>query len=157
MTTAIDPVELFQQAGPVVKSVIVLLVLLSIWCWAIIANASLGLLGLKRTIRGLASTPTTVRDEPVWRAAANEAAIIYPDEDLGERRARIQAAMRRHAQAHIERAQGGLANLAVIASVAPFIGLFGTVWGIMTSFIGKSLPSGGVRRTRGAADCSRSA
>jgi biopolymer transport protein ExbB/TolQ len=34
------------------------------------------------------------------------------------------------------RAEGGLPNLAVIASVAPFIGLFGTVWGIMTSFSG---------------------
>ena len=33
-------------------------------------------------------------------------------------------------------AEGGLPNLAVISSVAPFIGLFGTVWGIMTSFVG---------------------
>jgi biopolymer transport protein ExbB/TolQ len=32
------------------------------------------------------------------------------------------------------RAEGGLPNLAVISSVAPFIGLFGAVWGIMTSF-----------------------
>ena len=34
------------------------------------------------------------------------------------------------------KAEGGLPNLAVISSVAPFIGLFGTVWGIMTSFAG---------------------
>ena len=33
-------------------------------------------------------------------------------------------------------AEGGLANLAVISSVAPFVGLFGTVWGIMASFVG---------------------
>jgi biopolymer transport protein ExbB/TolQ len=33
-------------------------------------------------------------------------------------------------------AESGLPNLAVIDSVAPFIGLFGTVWGIMTSFAG---------------------
>ena len=32
------------------------------------------------------------------------------------------------------RAEGGLSNLAVIASAAPFVGLFGTVWGIMSSF-----------------------
>jgi biopolymer transport protein ExbB len=32
------------------------------------------------------------------------------------------------------RAEGGLPNLAVISSVAPFVGLFGTVWGIMSSF-----------------------
>ena len=32
------------------------------------------------------------------------------------------------------RLEGGLPNLAVIASVAPFVGLFGTVWGIMVAF-----------------------
>ena len=32
--------------------------------------------------------------------------------------------------------EGGLPNLAIISSVAPFVGLFGTVWGIMTSFAG---------------------
>jgi biopolymer transport protein ExbB/TolQ len=36
----------------------------------------------------------------------------------------------------LARAEGGLPNLAIIASVAPFVGLFGTVWGIMTSFAG---------------------
>ena len=44
--------------------------------------------------------------------------------------------MRRRAREIIDREQAGLANLAVISSVAPFVGLLGTVWGIMTSFIG---------------------
>ena len=34
----------------------------------------------------------------------------------------------------MRRLEGGLPNLAIISSVAPFVGLFGTVWGIMTSF-----------------------
>jgi biopolymer transport protein ExbB/TolQ len=42
--------------------------------------------------------------------------------------------MRRAAQTLLTRIEGGLPNLAVISSVAPFIGLFGTVWGIMASF-----------------------
>ena len=42
--------------------------------------------------------------------------------------------MRRVAQALLGRLDSGLPSLAVISSVAPFIGLFGTVWGIMTSF-----------------------
>jgi biopolymer transport protein ExbB/TolQ len=42
--------------------------------------------------------------------------------------------MHREAQALLARIEGGLPNLAVISSVAPFIGLFGTVWGIMVSF-----------------------
>jgi biopolymer transport protein ExbB/TolQ len=42
--------------------------------------------------------------------------------------------MSRAAQVLLARIEGGLPNLAVISSVAPFIGLFGTVWGIMASF-----------------------
>ena len=42
--------------------------------------------------------------------------------------------MNRRARIVIANAEGGLANLAVISSVAPFVGLFGTVWGIMSSF-----------------------
>ena len=42
--------------------------------------------------------------------------------------------MARAARELLTRSEGGLPNLAVIASVAPFVGLFGTVWGIMTSF-----------------------
>jgi biopolymer transport protein ExbB/TolQ len=42
--------------------------------------------------------------------------------------------MHRAAQTLLARLEGSLPNLAVISSVAPFIGLFGTVWGIMISF-----------------------
>ena len=135
MHTAIDPIELFRQAGPIVRGVIVLLIVLSVWCWAVIANASIGLWRLKRAI-AQPEQSSTASLGAIWRSAAEEAAVDYDHETLGERRSRIQAAMRRRAQERIERAQGGLANLAVIASVAPFIGLFGTVWGIMTSFVG---------------------
>ena len=44
--------------------------------------------------------------------------------------------MSRTAREFLTQEEGGLPNLAVISSVAPFIGLFGTVWGIMTSFAG---------------------
>ncbi len=42
--------------------------------------------------------------------------------------------MNRRARNVIAQLDGGLANLAVISSVSPFVGLFGTVWGIMASF-----------------------
>src|SRR5437879_3246118 len=42
--------------------------------------------------------------------------------------------MNRKARSVIGSVEGGLANLAVIPSVAPFVGLFGTVWRIMASF-----------------------
>ena len=44
--------------------------------------------------------------------------------------------MGREARTLVARAEGGLPNLAIVSSVAPFVGLFGTVWGIMTSFAG---------------------
>lgn len=44
--------------------------------------------------------------------------------------------MNRTARAILIRAEGRLPDLAVVASVSPFIGLFGTVWGIMVSFVG---------------------
>jgi biopolymer transport protein ExbB/TolQ len=47
---------------------------------------------------------------------------------------RIIEAMNRTGRPIVSRIEGGLANLAVISSVAPFVGLFGTVWGIMSSF-----------------------
>ncbi len=129
------PIDLFLQAGPVVKSVILLLVLLSVWCWVIVAECwfALSRLGasLARAEPG-ADTPTAA----VLDAGRREAALSYPGEDRAERRQRVADAMRRSVQEIVEHAQGGLGNLAVISSVAPFIGLFGTVWGIMTSFVG---------------------
>jgi biopolymer transport protein ExbB/TolQ len=55
-------------------------------------------------------------------------------ESIGEQRARIEQTMNRTGRALMRRFEGKLPNLAIISSVAPFIGLFGTVWGIMTSF-----------------------
>jgi biopolymer transport protein ExbB/TolQ len=61
---------------------------------------------------------------------------VLDHETAGERRQRILDAMMRHTRRILSQAENSLPNLAVIASVAPFIGLFGTVWGIMTSFAG---------------------
>src|SRR5690606_35791858 len=51
-----------------------------------------------------------------------------------ERRERIERAMRGALTSHLRRFEHGLPFLATIGSAAPFIGLFGTVWGIMNSF-----------------------
>ena len=50
--------------------------------------------------------------------------------------ARIEQAMRETAAGHLRRVEPGLPLLATIGSTAPFIGLLGTVWGIMHSFAG---------------------
>jgi biopolymer transport protein ExbB len=69
-------------------------------------------------------------------AAQRELAATPQDRTGALQRIDLHAAdVRRHAQNH---ARAGLGLLATIAASAPFVGLFGTVWGIMNSFIGIS-------------------
>ena len=72
--------------------------------------------------------------EAIATAGDEEARRRIPGETVGELRERISDAMARAARELLTRSEGGLPNLAVISSVAPFVGLFGTVWGIMSSF-----------------------
>jgi biopolymer transport protein ExbB/TolQ len=130
------PVGLFLQAGPVGKSVIIALLLMSIWCWVLILEGWIGVARLQRVIRRARTgfgdvSPLLV---PIINAGDAARRIRLPMETAGETRQRIGEAMRRSAQALLGRMDRGLPSLAVISSVAPFIGLFGTVWGIMTSF-----------------------
>ena len=57
-------------------------------------------------------------------------------ETASERRERIEPAMRLALNAELRRLELRLPFLATLGSAAPFIGLFGTVWGIMRSFEG---------------------
>lgn len=135
-TTQLSVMDLFIHAGPVVKGVFVLLGLASIWCWAIIVRCVLGVITLRRAAGRAERGASSDLVSNVMTAGETEAALAFAGEPFAERRARIGAAMRRRAREIIDREQSGLANLAVISSVAPFVGLLGTVWGIMTSFIG---------------------
>nr|WP_245611876.1 protein TolQ [Nevskia soli] len=56
---------------------------------------------------------------------------VDPDDAL----AAVQRQMRVTQTREIERLEGGLSMLATIGSTSPYVGLFGTVWGIMTAFI----------------------
>ena len=133
---SLSPTDLFWQAGPVVKGVMLLLILSSVWCWTIIAQCAIGLNTLRRAISLAQAGQRPALLAPVFEAGNAEAKYYITDEPSPARRDRVISTMRRRVQETIEREQGGLANLAVISSVAPFIGLLGTVWGIMTSFIG---------------------
>ena len=64
---------------------------------------------------------------------SREARRRIAGETVGELRSRISDAMARSAREPLMRSEGGVPNLAVISSVAPFVGLFGTVWGIMST------------------------
>ena len=130
------PVGLFLQAGMVGKAVIVALLTLSLWCWALIAEAAWSARALRRAARaGRDGSPDKcfTHVEAAGRAAA---AHDRTGETLADTRGRVAETMHRAAGELTARAERSLPNLAIIASASPFIGLLGTVWGIMTSFSG---------------------
>jgi biopolymer transport protein ExbB/TolQ len=135
--STLSPLHLFLEAGPVAKAVIATLLVASIWCWVLIIEGAWSVARLRRAVE--AARKGQNRGGPdllatIILAGHRAAAMTIPGESLGEARTRVADAMGRAAQVLIARIEGGLPNLAVISSVAPFIGLFGTVWGIMVSF-----------------------
>lgn len=130
----LSPIEFFMMAGPVGKAVIVILLAASIWCWVLIIEGIVATFRFKAALRRWAAGENAPLLVSIIDAGAKAAALRIPGEGPGDIRHRHIETMNRAARSVIAALEGGLANLAVIASVAPFIGLFGTVWGIMTSF-----------------------
>lgn len=135
---------LFMQADLVGKSVILILAVASIICWAIIFEKIIRLLALRGNIRRLETVaknglPGGEAPKGLIRALIEVARIEAEDgvsrnEGRTEVRARLERAMRTGLKSELQRIETGLPFLATIGSAGPFIGLFGTVWGIMNSF-----------------------
>lgn len=133
---------LVLQADPIVKAVMLMLVFASVACWAIILEKMIRLSKLGRDLRRLERTVSheATADAPrglvrtLLTAAHHEAEDGGRNESRGELRARLERAMRLSLKAELQKLEVGLPFLATIGSAAPFIGLFGTVWGIMNSF-----------------------
>jgi biopolymer transport protein ExbB/TolQ len=134
---SLTPFGLFLQAGMVAKTVILLLLAASVWCWVLIIEGAWSIARLRRAVRVVRLADQTEPASllfPIVDAGRRAESLTIPGESVGEARGRVADAMSRAAQSLLARIEGGLPNLAVISSVAPFIGLFGTVWGIMVSF-----------------------
>ena len=134
---------LMMHADPVVKGVLVILVLASIACWAVILEKAIRLIRLSRDVRRLreaereAFAPESERGltHAVLIAAEREADEgVGHDESRSEERARLERAMHSALKTELQRLEVGLPFLATVGSASPFIGLFGTVWGIVNSF-----------------------
>ena len=135
--------SMLTQADPVVKAVMLGLAIASVACWAIILQKLVRLTWLRRQVRRLETIADggspTGNERGLVRAilaAAQQEAEDGPSrgEDRTAVRARLERAMRIALKSELQRQEGGLPFLATIGSSAPFIGLFGTVWGIMNSF-----------------------
>ncbi len=143
---------LFMQAHIIVKAVMIGLLLASVWSWAIIVDKILlygrtrrqmdrfekvfwsgqSLEELYRSLSG--KTPTAMA--AVFVAAMREWKRSF---EAGARsplglQTRIDKVLDVTIDRETERLERSLLFLATVGSSAPFIGLFGTVWGIMTSF-----------------------
>ena len=149
--TRLEPLKLFMDADIVVKVVMIGLILASIWSWMIIVGFILRLGKLRSTSAAFekefwqADDFETImreyarKDVPSARiagAAMNEwkrsTAKGLKDRDAASQR--IGAAMAGQVAEEADTLAARLNFLATTGSVAPFIGLFGTVWGIMNSF-----------------------
>jgi biopolymer transport protein TolQ len=148
-------VSVFLRADPIVKAVMVILLLASLWSWTIIFNKWLAFGTLKRraakfekvfwsgqSLDELYQQFAAKADHPMaatfvaalreWRRAFEGGA---PRESLlPSIKDRIDKAMSVTILRETDGLERQLGFLATTGSVAPFIGLFGTVWGIMNSF-----------------------
>jgi biopolymer transport protein TolQ len=148
-------VSLFLRADAIVKTVFVLLVLASLWSWAIIINKWLVMGTLKRRANNFEKTFwsglsldelyqqfSQKADHPfaaVFTSALREWRRAFeggpPRESLLTGiKDRIDKAMNVTIQRETEGIERQLGFLATVGATAPFVGLFGTVWGIMNSF-----------------------
>jgi biopolymer transport protein TolQ len=149
--TRLDPLELFFDADIIVQLVILGLVLASVWVWMIVVSFSLRMKKVRRASTEFdrafweAEDPAKLvgpkrrKDNPFARIAATGISELDTSTEDGVRdaegiRQRVALAMEGQVAIEAERLSGRLNFLATTGSAAPFIGLFGTVWGIMNSF-----------------------
>lgn len=147
----LSPVALFLQADVVVKLVMLGLLAASVWTWAIII-AFVG--RLRRTRREMArferdfwkaddidafhkaEASHDIPSARVFAAGVQEwrRSTAHEPIDRDGTRERLATAMGAASALEIDKLSDRLNVLATVGSVAPFVGLFGTVWGIMRSF-----------------------
>ena len=152
-------VHQFLHADWVVKGVLLGLAFASLWSWAVIIDKLFRIGALNRAAasferdvgsgRSLEEVAADAGETPThalprmlqaalreWREARNKGQLATPGGDsqvafLIERINRVlDSAVARESQ----RVEDGLGTLAIVATASPFVGLFGTVWGIMSAF-----------------------
>ncbi len=142
----LSPLAMFMDADTVVKSVMLGLLLASLLAWGIWAAKLLQMALAKRQLakayRALEAAGTLQSNlaftSPMAEIVAAAQAEVAASVDLNPAgiKDRVASALTRIEAGAARKAQAGVAVLGSVGATAPFIGLFGTVWGIMNSFIG---------------------
>jgi biopolymer transport protein ExbB len=153
LPTDLSPLAMFRAADIVVQAVMVGLAVASVLAWLVLFakrfEISLAARRLRRISRALAShaglqeaiAALHHRDrvaDALLDAARDEIARSHDLPAGAGVQDRIAIRMARVEAASVREIGQGVSLLATIGATAPFVGLFGTVWGIMNSFIGIS-------------------
>ncbi len=148
--------SLFLSADWVVKAVMLILLLASVWCWAIILDKTFRLKRLQRrankfedefwsggSLEELFEQVGQQPSDPMtavfaagmreWRRSSAKG-LVYSESGKSGLKDRLDRIMQVTVAREIERLERYMMFLASVGSTAPFVGLFGTVWGIMNSF-----------------------
>ncbi|SFW40185.1 biopolymer transport protein ExbB [Pseudomonas sp. NFACC09-4] len=151
MAHDLSPWGMYQNADVIVKAVMIGLAIASIITWTIWIAKGFELLGAKRRLRGEIAAlkkATTLKEASATAAKEGTLANLLVHDALEEMRlsanSREKEGIKERVSFRLERLvaacgrnmSSGTGVLATIGSTAPFVGLFGTVWGIMNSFIG---------------------
>jgi biopolymer transport protein TolQ len=149
---AFSMLDLLLAADPVVKAVLIALVIASIWSWAVVAEKFFAIGGARKKAKAF--------EEAFWNGRADDYEIrpgqnsnnagaklfasisrewrdaksVSPSEH-GALVARAERSLRATVDREVGRVSNGIGALATIGSSSVYIGLFGTVWGIMNAFL----------------------
>lgn len=140
--------DMFLHADPVVQAVMVILFLASLFTWIFIIEKYLILRRLRQDMQSItllpskataveikaSAFPPMARD--IIEAGLAESKDAVGAENRADIRERIERAMRDLFFYKLQKAGNRTTFLASVGASSPFIGLFGTVWGIMHSFAG---------------------
>jgi biopolymer transport protein ExbB len=144
---------MFMNADEVVKAVLIGLVFASVVTWTVWLAKTIEILFAKRRVQTALNVVASVRSisEGIERsaeaegevrklldAAGAELKLSTRSTDPDSIKERIASRLERIEAGYGRRILRGTGILATIGAISPFVGLFGTVWGIMNSFIGIS-------------------
>ena len=156
MDNSLSIFSLIISAGFVVQVVMIVLVLMSIYSWTIIMSKKKTLIDANKDVKNfhnhfLADTDLALLHSQIPEQVSNRTPMEHifgagygefthttsaSNQALVLNSERAYRSMNTAVNNEVDRLDHGLSVLAMIASSSPYIGLFGTVWGIMHSFIG---------------------
>ena len=151
-TTDLSILTLVQQASPVVQAILAILVLLSLLSWTVIFQKAFAISRAARQTEDFearfwggsdmtklletAKKPDAGIEERLFAAGMTE--FTKQQKAGGDVTSGVTRAMRAVFTREMDGLEKGLPLLASIGSTSPYVGLFGTVWGIMNAFTGLS-------------------